>query len=75
MSSLESDPIDLSSRGIDDLQAADLRAHFATFAEDWESSEMKVYDDYDSAIINFRSAEAIFGQSRLHAQNGQTRPA
>ena len=39
--------IDLRARGIDDAQAADLRARLATFAEDWESPEMSVYDNYD----------------------------
>ena len=39
--------IDLRERGIDETQAADLRARFSTFAEDWESPEMSVYDNYD----------------------------
>ncbi len=39
--------IDLRERGIDKAQAAELRARFATFAEDWESPEMNVYDNYD----------------------------
>ena len=39
--------IDLRERGIDKAQAADLRVRFATFAEDWESPEMSVYDNYD----------------------------
>lgn len=46
---LESSPIDLRSRGIDEAQAADLRARLKTFTEDWESPEMEVYDDYDAA--------------------------
>jgi len=41
--------IDLRARGIDEAQAADLRARLATFVEDWESPEMSVYDDYDAA--------------------------
>lgn len=41
---LESGYVDLRSRGIDEAQAADLRARLATFAEDWESSEMGIYD-------------------------------
>ncbi len=44
---LSSDAIDLRERGIDEAQAADLRARFSTFAEDWESPEMSVYDNYD----------------------------
>jgi hypothetical protein len=39
--------IDLQSRGIDQTHAADLRARLATFAEDWESPEMEIYDNYD----------------------------
>ena len=39
--------IDLRERGIDEAQAANLRARFATFAEDWESPEMDIYDNYD----------------------------
>ena len=46
---LESGPIDLQTRGIDKAQAADLRARLKTFAEDWESPEMDIYDDYDAA--------------------------
>ncbi|RKU21263.1 hypothetical protein C6499_22145 [Candidatus Poribacteria bacterium] len=39
--------IDLREHGISKAQAAELRARFATFAEDWESPEMSVYDNYD----------------------------
>ena len=42
-------PIDLRTRGIDETQAADLRASLATFAEDWDSPEMDIYDNYDAA--------------------------
>jgi hypothetical protein len=48
---LEPGHIDLRSRGIDEAQAADLRARLATFVEDWESPEMSVYDDYDAALL------------------------
>ena len=44
---LSSDSVDLQERGIDRAQAASLRAQLATFAEDWESPEMNVYDNYD----------------------------
>ena len=44
---LEPNAIDLRARGIDDAQAADLRARLAAFAEDWEGPEMSVYDNYD----------------------------
>ena len=45
---LESKSIDLRARGIDEAHAADLRARLATFAEDWASPEMDIYDDYDA---------------------------
>ena len=38
--------VDLRSRGIDAAQAAELRAKFATFAEDWDDPEMDIYDNY-----------------------------
>lgn len=41
--------VDLRARGIDEEQAAELRARLGTFAEDWNSPEMDVYDDYDAA--------------------------
>ena len=41
--------IDLSSQGIDQAQAAILRASLAPFAETWNSPEMSIYDDYDAA--------------------------
>lgn len=44
---LESGVIDLREQGIDETQAADLRARLTTFAEDWSSPEMDVYDNYD----------------------------
>jgi hypothetical protein len=44
--------IDLRERGIDEAQAADLRARLATFAEDWNSPEMDIYDNYDAAKAN-----------------------
>ncbi len=46
---LESGTTDLRTRGIDKSQAADLRARLHTFAEDWDSSDMAIYDDYDGA--------------------------
>ena len=39
--------INLRARGIDETQAAEMRARLASFAEDWESPEMDVYDNYD----------------------------
>lgn len=46
---LDDGGVDLRSRGIDEVQAAELRARLAPFAEDWESPEMDIYDDYDAA--------------------------
>ena len=39
--------IDLRAQGIDEAQAADLRARLTTFAEDWSRPDMDVYDNYD----------------------------
>ena len=41
--------IDLSTRGINETQAAELRARLQPFAADWDSPEMDVYNDYDTA--------------------------
>ena len=46
---LDSSHVDLRARGIDVAHAAELRARLATFAEDWDSPEMDLYDDYDAA--------------------------
>ena len=46
---LASNSVNLRDRDIDEAQAADLRARLATFAEDWESPEMSIYNDYDAA--------------------------
>ena len=49
---LEPRSVDLRARSIDETQAAELRARLATFAEDWDSPEMDIYDDYDAAKAN-----------------------
>ena len=41
---LESGPIDLAARGIDESQAAELRHRLQTMAEDWNHPEMDAYD-------------------------------
>ncbi len=46
---LEGPLIDLSGRGIDRQQAAQLRERLTSFTEDWDSPEMQIYDDYDTA--------------------------
>lgn len=49
---LTSGTVNLAARGIDEEQAADLRARLTTFAEEWDSPEMDVYDSYDAAKSN-----------------------
>ena len=46
---LETRHIDLRARGIDEAQAAALRAQLGTFAEEWNSPDMALYDNYDAA--------------------------
>lgn len=46
---LEPGAIELNTRGINEEQAAELRAQLGTFAEDWDSPEMSIYDNYDAA--------------------------
>lgn len=36
--------VDLGNRGISQVQAADLRSRFRSFADDWNRPEMDVYD-------------------------------
>ena len=40
--------IDLQEHGIQKAQAKELRTRLASFAEDWESPEMDIYDNYDN---------------------------
>jgi hypothetical protein len=49
---LPSGQINLRDYGIDEAQAAELRARLAAFAEDWESPDMDIYDNYDIAKAN-----------------------
>jgi hypothetical protein len=37
--------VDLRAAGINEIQAADLRARLSTFAEDWNRPEASVYDE------------------------------
>ena len=48
---LESSHIDLRARGIDEAQAAEIRAQLGTFAEEWDSPDMALYDNYDAAKV------------------------
>jgi len=63
-------PIDLRARGIDEAQAADLRARLATFAEDWDSPEMDIYDDYDIAKAHLRSRIESRGEKKKNLDPG-----
>ena len=40
--------IELRGCGIPEEQAARIREQLASFAEEWESPEMDIYDDYDN---------------------------
>ncbi len=42
---LDAKGIDLRACGIDQAQAADLRARLASFAEDWDRPEADIYDE------------------------------
>ena len=46
---LDSSAIDLEMHGMNQAKAAELRSRLEAFAEEWESPEVDVYDDYDSA--------------------------
>jgi hypothetical protein len=46
---LPSGSVNLQDHGIDPEQAAEIRARLASFAEDWDTPEMSLYDDYDNA--------------------------
>lgn len=43
--SAENPVVALHDRGIDEVQAADLRSRLKTFAEDWERPEASIYDE------------------------------
>jgi hypothetical protein len=44
-STLTQSRIDLATRGINKIEAAELRARLSTFAEDWNRPEMDIYDE------------------------------
>lgn len=41
---LSADGVDIASRGIGEIQAAEQRSKLSAFAEDWQSPEMEAYD-------------------------------
>ena len=49
LAELEAGAVDLRARRIDKRTAAELRTRLQPFAEDWDSTEMSVYDHYDAA--------------------------
>jgi uncharacterized UPF0146 family protein len=51
---VESNDVDLAAHGIGKSQAKALRNSLATFAEDWNSPEMSVYDNYDAIESQLR---------------------
>ena len=46
---LDASSVDLASRGIDPKQAAELRDRLTPFIDEWDSPEMRAYDNYDAA--------------------------
>jgi hypothetical protein len=46
---VDSDTVELAAHGIDRSQAEVLRNSLATFADDWNSPEMNIYDNYHAA--------------------------
>jgi hypothetical protein len=49
---LERGVVDLHERGMSKEQAAELRAAMSSFADDWDSPEMSIYDNYDAVKSN-----------------------
>ncbi len=45
ISATQKSSLELHDRGVDEIQAADLRARLKTFTEDWERPENSVYDE------------------------------
>lgn len=52
---LEPGSVDLRAQGIDETQAADLRARLTTIVEDWSNPEMDVYDNYDLVKVGLQA--------------------
>jgi len=46
---LKPEHIALHERGIDEEQVANPHGRLSTFAEDWDSPEMNIYDNYDAS--------------------------
>ena len=69
---IRSDEIDLASQGINETQAEILRSHLATFADDWDSPEMSIYDNYDAAKTRIGISTRTYAQVM---KNGTTEDA
>lgn len=55
LAEMDGGAINLENRGIDVSQAREVRASLASFAEDWDSPEMKSYDNYDASRVEMSS--------------------
>lgn len=44
----EENLINLRAHGVDEQQAAELQSRLSSFAEEWNSPEMNIYNDYDN---------------------------
>lgn len=72
---MKSGEINLKSLGINQTEAHILRSSLVTFAEDWDSPEMSIYDNYDAAK-NIKRGDVVlvvFPNSNLIS--AKTRPA
>ncbi|GFE71445.1 hypothetical protein [Chroococcus sp. FPU101] len=49
---IRSNEIDLASHQINPAEAEVLKTSLTTFADDWNSDEMSIYDNYDAAKHN-----------------------
>ncbi|AFZ46767.1 hypothetical protein Cyast_0795 [Cyanobacterium stanieri PCC 7202] len=49
---LESNQIDLESRGINKQEAQNIRENLSIFEDDWTKEEMNIYDDYEQHKAN-----------------------
>lgn len=47
--------IDLFSQGINQEDAENLRTNLTTFADDWNSPEMSIYDNYEQNKANLQA--------------------
>ncbi len=52
---ITSDDIDLSSQGISQEDAQKLRNNLKTFADDWNSPDMSIYDNYEQNKANLET--------------------